>query len=86
MENQNRMGVERPEPENMTAPPPTAEKEVVVKCDRLNVRTNPNVNSEILGIVTRGTRLKAIKHTQEWVEVMSVYGHGYVMKKFTEVI
>lgn len=60
--------------------------EAVVNCDRLNVRALPQPAAEILGVVTRGTRLEVLDQTQEWYQVKSVYGDGYVMKKFTEVI
>lgn len=67
-------------------PDEPSKHEVVVNCDRLNVRALPQPAADILGVVTRGTRLEVLDQTQEWYQVKSVYGDGYVMKKFTEVI
>lgn len=58
-------------------------KETVVSAIRLAVRKQPNVNAELVKIVTQGERLEVIGETiGEWTKVRG----GYVMSEFVTPI
>ena len=62
----------------------------MVKCERLNVRTNPNKSANVLCVIEAGTELKVDVEgsTNEWVKVIcpnSVVAGGFCMRKFMTV-
>lgn len=54
-------------------------------CKRLNVRKEPNINSEVVCVIDDGTEVLVVKSnsTNEWFEVVAANGEkGYCMKKY----
>ncbi len=61
---------------------------VVSNCVRLNVRTEPNINSEILCMVDAGVRLMIdpANSNEGWFNVFTNAGiEGYCMKEYVEI-
>lgn len=71
-----------PEPEVTAAPPVNG---VVVNCERLRVRKLPNKDSEVLGLITEGSKVQINldNSTINWYAVYTAAGlEGYCMKKY----
>lgn len=61
---------------------------VVVDCVRLNVRMEPNINSDVVCEVSRNSELliDIDASTDEWFSVCTAAGsEGFCMKKFIEI-
>lgn len=61
---------------------------VVLGCDRLNVRKEANIKSEVATVVPVGTILVVVPglSTEEWYSVITKEGvKGFCMKKFVSV-
>lgn len=58
-------------------------KGVVVNCERLNVRKEPNINSEVLTILDKGATVTIYGEENEFYKI----GHAgeYCMKKYISV-
>lgn len=58
---------------------------IVCDCTKLNVRSQPSVDSEVLCTIDKGAKVY-IKHkesNEDWYEVIAVDKiHGYCMKEF----
>lgn len=62
---------------------------IVVKCDQLNVRFEPNKTSKVVHIVPNGTRFMVHEVHREWACVTSVKNpkvYGYVMFQYLEEV
>ena len=61
-------------------------KEGVISCERLNVRKAPEKGDNVIGIFTKGTRVKIIEDLGEWVSIeVAKHGNkirGFAMKEF----
>ena len=76
-----------PEPEVSAEPAPTIG--VVINCSKLNVRTNPHKNSEVVATVNTGSELTIdiSKSTLDWYKICTASGiEGYCMKQFVAVM
>lgn len=61
---------------------------IVVNCQRLNIRKEPSVNSEVVALTTVSDELKIdmSDSTDEWFAVSTTAGiEGFCMKKFIKV-
>lgn len=69
-----------PEPEA----PSAATIGTVFDCKKLNVRTNPNVNAQVLFTINKGTEVKIDleESTAEWYKVLVNHQEGFCMKKY----
>ena len=57
-----------------------------VNCSKLNVRKEPNINSNPLCIVEYGTRMEISEFNSEWIKVLTQDGaSGYCMRKFVDL-
>lgn len=52
---------------------------------RLNVRKNPNIKAEVLGIVENGTVFEVEKTEKDWAKVSAGKLKGYASMKFLKV-
>ena len=64
---------------------PTIEYEKVKVCTSdLNVRRNPSIESEILGILPYGTQISDINHQEGWYQILYNEQFGYVCDQYIE--
>ena len=57
----------------------------VVDCDRLNVRVGPDLDSEVICEITKGTKVEIVDNItyEDWYEVYIASGiGGFCMRKF----
>lgn len=60
---------------------------VIVKCGRLNVRSNPNATANVLCVLNAGSEvaINVEKSTDEWFNVCTATGvEGYCMREFVD--
>ena len=66
---------------------PEIKKGIVINCELLNVRKEPNTDSDIIKVINHGDEVNIIKEDKG---VMSADFHkttdGYVMKKYIKII
>jgi hypothetical protein len=58
---------------------------VVTGCDLLRVRKGPSVNDEVIAKLSKGTVVKVLEPTDEWLKVQETKTIGYCMTKFIEI-
>lgn len=58
-------------------------KGVIVNCERLNVRKEPNINSEVLAILDKGTAVTIYGEENEFYKIS--HAGEYCMKKYISV-
>jgi hypothetical protein len=54
-------------------------------CERLRIRKEPNVNSEILKVIDKHTVVKILEPVDDWFKVQETETIGYCMTKFIEI-
>lgn len=63
---------------------------IVVNCDLLNIRKEPNLNSKIVTIMNKDQKVKIIEELDEFYKVSLineiVSGDAYCMKKYIKII
>lgn len=73
-------------PEVTTVPEPTTEEETTMVAmyttDVLNLRAQPNTNSEIIVQIGAGKKVELISEEGKWCKVKRGKDKGYVMKKY----
>lgn len=60
----------------------------ISNCEKLNIRTEPNANGEVVTILPVGTELSIdlSESNDEWYKICTLHGiEGYCMKKFVYV-
>ena len=66
---------------------PEIKKGIVRNCELLNVRKEPNIDSDIIKVINHGDEINIIKEDKE---IMSADFYkttdGYVMKKYIKII
>lgn len=62
-------------------------KGIVVNCERLNVRKQPNDKSEVLSIIDKSDEVKVDLNVNNelWFKVVLSDGEGYCMKKYINI-
>lgn len=63
-------------------------KAIVTDCERLNVRSNPDINSDVLKIINNGDKLDIIdlNENSEFYKILIDNVEGYCMKKFITTV
>lgn len=63
-------------------------KAIVTDCERLNVRSNPDINSDVLKIINNGDKLDIIdlNENSEFYKIIIDNIEGYCMKKFITTV
>ena len=63
-------------------------KAIVTDCERLNVRSNPDINSDVLKIINNGDKLNIIdlNENSEFYKIIIDNVEGYCMKKFITTV
>lgn len=63
-------------------------KAIVTDCEKLNVRANPDINSNVLRIINNGDKLDIIdlNENSEFYKILIDDVEGYCMKKFITTI
>lgn len=60
---------------------------VVTGCTMLRVRSNPNADAPIVGMLNEGTEMTILEELPDWFKMVSKHGNisGYCMRKFTRL-
>lgn len=66
---------------------PTMIVGIVEGCERLNIRTKPNVKSDVVCVIKKDTKVEIdeSKSTRDFYKVCSKDFNGYCMKKFIAI-
>ena len=84
---ENQQAIEETITEEVVAPAPVLYG-VVCKCERLNVRKDPNATSKVVRIINKGTKVEIDegKSTKDFYAVrVNPNTSGYCMKKFLAI-